>query len=94
MYPPQAGHFTLRDRLQPYVRGDVYVLRQPLHAVSASDGTYRIDGVPVGKLDVGALLSVLNPPANEAHQKVEVRANVVQKVDLVLTYTPLPAHTP
>jgi hypothetical protein len=88
MYPPQAGYFTLKDRLQPFVRGDVYVMRQPLHAVSNVAGYYRIDGVPVGKLKVGARLAELNPPGNEAQQDVEVRPNVVQKVDIVLTYTP------
>lgn len=88
MYPPQAGYFAFKDRLQPFVRGDVYIMRQPLHAVTNTDGHYRIDGVPVGKLKVGARLPALNPPGNEAQQDVEVTPNVVQKVDIVLTYTP------
>jgi hypothetical protein len=88
LYPPQAGYFTLKDRLQPFVRGDVYVMRQPLHAVTNVAGYYRIDGVPVGKLKVGARLPALNPPANEAQVDVDVRPNVVQKIDIVLTYTP------
>lgn len=88
IYPPQAGYFALKDRLLPFVRGDVYVLRHPLHAVSDVGGHYRIDGVPVGKLHVGARLAAVG---SEAQKEVDVRANVVETVDLVLTYAPADA---
>src|SRR2546427_10681759 len=58
LYPPRPGHFILIDKLtHVYARSDVWVLMQPLHAVSGLDGHYRIDGVPVGKLQVNARLT-------------------------------------
>lgn len=82
IYPPRPGHYVLADRLQPFAFEDLYVLRQPLHAVTDLDGHYRIDGVPATKLRVGAQLKVIR---NEV--AVNVRANVVEKVDIVLSYT-------
>jgi hypothetical protein len=90
IYPRKAAYFGLRDRLETFVHGDVYVLRQPLHAVTDRQGHYRIDGVPVGKLNVGARLAAVG----EATQDVTVRAGVVEKVDLVLTYAPAPPTRP
>jgi hypothetical protein len=91
---PQAPHpYTLYDRFgsgSSYLTGDVYVLVQPLHAVTDLEGHYRIDGVPVGKLKVSALLGVVQ---RQAETTVEVTPNVVQKVDLELTYT-APAPPP
>jgi hypothetical protein len=87
IYPPRADYYGLRDRLQPYVHGDVYVLRQPLHAVSDTTGHFRIDGVPVGKVKIGARLAVI---ASQAAKEVDVRDNVVENVELVLTYAPKP----
>ena len=87
LYPRRAGRFAMTDRMQPFVREDLYVLRHPLHAVTDLGGHYRIDGLPVGSLKVGA-----HHPAIEADAEapVEVLANVVQRVDLTLTYTPKP----
>jgi hypothetical protein len=87
VYPPRAGHFIMRDRLQPFVREDVWVLRHPLHAVTDLSGHFRIDGVPVGALKLGAELAAIG-----SHESVDiaVRANVVQATELVLTYAPKP----
>jgi hypothetical protein len=87
IYPPQPGHYYMRDEMQPYVKEDVYVLLQPLHTVSDLTGHYRIEGVPVGKLKVAAQLGAISA---ETHADVEVLANVVQSVELVLTYAPKP----
>jgi hypothetical protein len=83
--PPRPGHYALMDQLQPFVREDVYVLLQPLHAVSDLGGHFRIEGVPVGKLKVAAQLGAIG-----AHSvaDVEVHANVVENVDLTLAYVP------
>jgi hypothetical protein len=84
LYPPKPGHFILIDKLQhTYARSDVWVLQYPLHAVSDLEGHYRIDGVPVGKLQVNARLSRIS---QEASKEIEVLANVVQKVDLTINY--------
>jgi hypothetical protein len=85
VYPPHTGWFRLSDQIQPFVRENVYVLRQPLHAVSDTRGHYRIDGVPVGKLKVSALLPATN---SEAAKDVDVRPNVIERVDLTLKYEP------
>lgn len=85
LYPPRPAHYLLADRLQAFAIEDLYVLRHPLHAVTDLDGHYRIDGVPTTKVKVGALLNVLR---NEVQKDVDVRPNVVEKVDLVLTYAP------
>jgi hypothetical protein len=91
VYPPRAGYFSMRDRLQPYVHEDIYVLRQPLHAVTDLVGHFRIDGVPIGQMKVNTKLYVIE---SEASAEVEVRENVVQNVELVLTYAPKPPAKP
>jgi hypothetical protein len=91
IYPTRPGHYLLMDQLQTYVREDVYVLRQPVHTVTDLDGHFRIDGVPVGKLKI----SVQHPAINGSVTKdVEVRANVVESSELVLTYSPKDAGPP
>jgi len=85
IYPTRAGHFLLTDRMEVFVREDLYVFRHSLHAVSDRSGHYRIDGVPVGKLNIG----VHHPTVDaDAEVPVEVVAGVVQKVDLTITYDP------
>lgn len=85
LYPPRPGHFMLGDQIQPFVREVVLVLRQPLHAVTDRGGHYRIDGVPTGKLKVGADLEAI---AGQEQKDVDVRPNVVEQVNFVLTYAP------
>jgi hypothetical protein len=92
VYPPRAGHFSMRDRLQPYVREDVWVFRHPLHAVTDLAGHFRIDGVPLGPLKVGAELVALGGTGSKAVAEVDVRENVVQNVEIVLTYEPKPVR--
>ena len=87
LYPDKAGYFTLTDHMEPYVREDLYVFRHPLHAVTDLAGHYRIDGVPVGKLKVGAHHPTIDA---DAESPVDVVAGVVQKVDLTITYKPKP----
>jgi hypothetical protein len=87
LYPQSPRVYTLYDRFgagSSYLTAEVYVFREPLHAVTDLNGHYRIDGVPVGKLKVKALLGVSN---SEAETEVDVRANVVETVDIELTYT-------
>jgi hypothetical protein len=91
LYPPRPGHYVIGDQMQPYVREALLVLPQPLHDVSNTAGHFRIDGVPVGKLKVGAQLDALGPPIPELD--VEVRPNVVEHVELVIPYEPVDAGT-
>jgi hypothetical protein len=96
LYPPHPGYFTLVDRTSlaelgaGFISEDVYVFLFPTHTVSGLDGHYRIDGIPVGKARVGARLA----PVGEVSKGVEIRAGVVEKVDLQLRYVPQPEPVP
>lgn len=84
LFPPGPGRFHLIDRgVLGYVDEDVYVLMHPLHSATDLKGTYRIDGVPVGKATVNAAHPAFG---GDAAKEVTITANVVAKVDLVLTY--------
>jgi hypothetical protein len=85
LYPPRPGHYMLGDEIQPFVREVVLVLRQPLHAITDRAGHYRIDGVPTRQLKVGTQLEAIGAAAQK---DLDVRANVVEQVDFVLTYAP------
>jgi hypothetical protein len=87
LYPGKAGYFTMSDRLQPFVKEDLYVFRHPLHAVSDRDGHYRIDGIPVGSsITIGASDAQLNAKEKTT---VEIKENVVTHApDITLTYKP------
>jgi len=94
LYPPAPHLYTLYDRFgsgSAYLTGEVYVLPQPLHTVTGLDGHYRLDGVPVGKLTVNARLGVIQ---QETSKPVDVKANVVQTVDLQLNYRAPPTSVP
>lgn len=84
LFPPGPGRFHLIDRgVLTYVDQDVYVLLQPLHATTDLKGSYRIDGIPVGK----ATVNVAHPAfTGDAAREVTVSANLVQRVDLVLSF--------
>jgi hypothetical protein len=85
LYPPKPGWYALVDRMKhTYAKTDVYVLLQPLHSVSDLAGHYRVDGVPVGKLKVGAHVAAIG----DAMVDVEVLAGVVKTADIVLRYAP------
>ena len=85
LYPRRPGHSVMGDFLQPFVHEDLYILRQPLHTTSGTDGHYRLDGLPVGKLAVRVQHAGVG---SEAQAPVDVVAGVVQKVDLTLEYVP------
>ncbi|HEX3769586.1 MAG TPA: carboxypeptidase-like regulatory domain-containing protein [Polyangiaceae bacterium] len=85
LYPRIPGHAYMVDYMQPYVREDVYIFRHPLHAVSGLDGHYRIDGIPVGKMTIGAQHPTV---LSQAQSTVTIEAGVVQKADFTLEYDP------
>jgi hypothetical protein len=66
MYANEPGHYALRDQLpNPFLVADVYVLAYPTHDVTGLDGKYEIRGIPVGKVQVSALLPVLDKTVQE-----------------------------
>jgi hypothetical protein len=85
LYPRVPGHSAMGDFMQPFVQQDLYTLRYPLHTVSDLSGHYRIDGVPVGKMSVRALHPTVG---SEAANPVDIKPNVVAKMDITLEYAP------
>jgi len=47
--PNAAGLFRLQCDIHPHARGHVVVTSHPLHAVTGSDGAFRIANVPAGR---------------------------------------------
>lgn len=91
VFPQQAGYFAMTDRMEPFVREDLYVFRHPLHAVTDRSGHFRIDGVPVGSL----LVSAYHPGARATGAtQVQFLEGVVQKADIGMTYKPTAAPPP
>ena len=89
LYTPHPGHFTLIDatRELPFFRADVWAFLHPLHAVTDTTGHFRIDGIPVGEMDVHAHLRGMK---KDAAAKVKITANTLSRVELTLTYTAPP----
>jgi hypothetical protein len=85
LYPDKAGYFTISDRMVPFIHEDLYVFRHPLHTVTDLAGHYRIDGLPLGALKVGAHHPGINA---DADAPIEVVAGLVRTVDLTMTYVP------
>lgn len=92
LYPKQPGHYHLIDHDRKYAVDDLYAFLHPLHTASKVGGTYRIDGVPVGKVKVNTSHPKIGDA--EASQEIEIKAGVVAKVDLELVYkTPAAGST-
>ncbi len=84
IWPKEPGYAQVFDKFGvEFLVLDVYTMLQPLHDVTKLDGSYRIDGVPVGTLAVNARLRALD---SNATKPVEIRSGVVARVDLVLEH--------
>ncbi len=80
LYPKVMGRYRLVDRSgHKWMDADVYVIGQPLHAVTDISGHYRIEGVPVGKLHIGVRHPAIE---GDVHEDIDVKNGVVTKVDL------------
>lgn len=83
LYPRAPGHVFLKERERPYAVVDVYTFLHPLHATTDLSGHYRIDGIPVGKLQV----TVVHPQFSSAKTvDLDVKAGVVDSLNLELTF--------
>lgn len=84
VYPKKPGHYLLLDRDRQYAIVDVYAFLHPLHAATSTTGSFRIDGVPVGKVKV----SSMHPQVSGTDEKeIVVAAGGVTKVSLTLQNT-------
>lgn len=88
LYPKKPGRYLLVDHDRKYATVDVFVFLQPLHTTSDLKGTYRIDGVPVGKVKVNTTHPAID--GVDAAVEVDVKAGVVHRVDLTLAHKPPP----
>jgi hypothetical protein len=97
LYPKTLAHELLVDKMnRKHMRADVYVLANPLTTVTTAGGRYRIDGVPVGKMNATVFHPTFvdsspNRPADagtntEASALVTIEAGKVTNYDAVLTF--------
>lgn len=83
LYPQEPGHYLLRDQLpNEYLTADVYALKFATHAVTGLDGKYEIQGIPVGRVEVNAMLPVTGKAKGE---RVEIKEGD-NTLDLTLKY--------
>lgn len=86
LYPKQPGHYHIIDHDRKWLVDDLYAFLHPLHTSTKVGGTYRIDGVPVGKVKVNTSHPKIRDA--EASKEVEIQEGVVAKVDLTLDHKP------
>jgi hypothetical protein len=83
MYPTRPGRYVLTDAMNTFMYSDVLVVKYPTHAVTALDGKFEINGIPVGEVTVTALLPSI---MQKAEQKVTVRERATTEVNLVIEF--------
>lgn len=83
LVPSKVGRFVLHDSMRIYSRANVYVLAYPTHSVTGIDGHYEIQGIPVGKVKIGAILP---ETGRTVVQDVVVEPNQVVTLDLELPF--------
>jgi hypothetical protein len=83
LYPEHAGRYELTDSMRLFMLAEVLVVKFPTHAVTGLDGQFVIPRVPVGKVNVSALL-----PATlaQASKEVEVHAGESVEVKFELSF--------
>jgi len=94
LFPLAPGAFAIEWLVGTLSGADIpaatmYVLPSALHQVTATDGKFRIGGVPAGK----AWVSISHLDMPEFKKEVVVKAGEVVKIDAVLTYSSAKAAT-
>jgi len=84
LYPHRVGQYELADNMnRPWMSADVFVLKYPTHTVTGIDGRFRLEGIPVGDVQVDALL----PSADLSEsKKITISAGKTTELDLVLRF--------
>ncbi|MBL8740872.1 MAG: hypothetical protein JNK04_07260 [Myxococcales bacterium] len=85
IYAYQPGiNYVLRDiQGKEFMQADVFVLKFATLDTTGLDGRYKISGIPVGKVQVNALLPVID---KSAKQEIEIKEGD-NTLDLELTYS-------
>ena len=65
----------------PWMRAYIGVLKTPFYAVTGSDGTYTIKGLPPGDYTIGAWTAIGGGAGQTQEQKVTVGAKETKTVD-------------
>jgi hypothetical protein len=81
LYPPEAGHYMLRDTMPSGLVADVFVLKYATHAVTGLDGQYEIKAPP-GKVRVDVFLPVIGKTQG---QELELKEGE-NKLDVTLKF--------
>lgn len=81
--PQKPGHYVLLDSMRLFNAADVYVLAYPTFDVTGLDGAFEIDGVPVGKVQVNALLPISGVTAE---REVTVEAGQTATINLEIAF--------
>lgn len=84
LYPHEPGHYLIRDQLpNEHLTADVYALAYATHDVTGLDGKYEISGIPVGPVNVNAMLPATNKAKGE---RIEIKEGD-NTLDLTLTFS-------
>jgi hypothetical protein len=95
LFPKVVTRDALVDKMNhKYMSADVYVATHPLNAVSGEGGSYRIEGIPVGRVNVNAFHPAFNGASKRVDaagaagfaDSVEIAADKVTTHNVVLTY--------
>jgi hypothetical protein len=68
--PKSPARYMLRDQLDSGLTAQVLVLNYATHDVTGLDGRYEIKGIPVGKVQVGVFLPVIE---KSEQQEIEIK---------------------
>ncbi len=79
LYPDKPGRFAMTDAIHAAMFADVFVLKYRTAAVTRTDGRFEIRDVPVGDLDINALLPMT---METVKSKVKVEAGKTTEVEL------------
>ena len=88
LYPKEPGHYHIIDHDRKWLVDDLYAFLHPLHTSTKVGGTFRIDGIPVGKVKVNTSHPRIRNA--EASKEIEIQEGVVARVDLTIDHKPPP----
>lgn len=84
LYSRGYGRYWLRDQMsRSFMVAHVFHFRYATTAVTALDGAYRIEGIPVGKVDVSAMLPQANLLSTTKPFEIKEGADNVLDLELV-----------
>lgn len=83
LLPPKPGRYALVDEMRSGPHADVFVLQYPTFDITELDGRFEITAVPVGEVDVSALLPLTMAAVKE---RVTVKAGETSEVTLTIAY--------